>query len=69
MYKTTAQLAAELNRSRTTVWRACCQNPGFAIRLGHEFRIPNAHIERLKRGETAAQIAATVRADGIARSA
>jgi hypothetical protein len=68
MYRTTSELAAEIEQSRVTVWRACRDNPGFALRLGKSFRIPQHHVDRLMRGETPAQIAADVRVNGLARS-
>lgn len=41
-----------------TIWRWCREFPGFALKVGTHNRIPVEHIDRLKSGETAAQIAA-----------
>lgn len=54
---------------RATMARACRDNPGFAVRLNGAYRIPRQHIERVRRGETPAQIAAAVRAGGDTRAA
>lgn len=63
--------AAELGSSEGTVRRACRDNPGFAWRVNSAYFIPRAHVERLKLGETAAEIAADVqaRARGAAAAA
>jgi hypothetical protein len=66
---TTEAAAPELGTSRVTVWRVCRNNPGFAVKLGGTFRIPAEHIERVKRGESPATIAAEVRAGGAPRAA
>ena len=58
-YLTTGEAATELGVSRGTVWRACKMMPGFAVRLWGAYRIPRSHIERIKRGETPQDIAAT----------
>ncbi len=68
-FLTTEAAAPELGTSRVTVWRVCRDNPGFAVRLGGTFRIPIEHIERVKRGETPAAIAAQVRGGGAPRAA
>lgn len=54
--------AQEFGVSRCTVWRICRDNPGFAVRLGKDFKIPREHAERAKAGESVAAIAASVRA-------
>lgn len=62
--------AAELTGvCRSTMARACRDNPGFAIRLNGAYRIPTQHIERVLRGETPSQISASVRAGGDTRAA
>lgn len=58
---TTAELAARTGVSRITAWRTCRRYPGFAIRLGGVFRIPESHAERIERGERAEAIAADAR--------
>lgn len=63
-YLTTAALARETGYSRVTAWKACRDNPGFALRLGKTYMIPETHLDRLRRGETPAQIAAAVRSNG-----
>ena len=63
-FLTTEAAASELGTSRVTVWRVCRDNAGFAIRLGGTYRIPAEHVERVRRGETPAAIAAEVRAGG-----
>lgn len=67
-FLTTEAAAPELGTSRITVWRVCRDNPGFAVRLGGTYRIPAEHIERVKRGESPAAIAAEVRAGGVPRA-
>lgn len=66
---TTEAAAAETGTSRTSVWRACRDNPGFGVRIGGAYRIPPEHLARVKRGETPAQIAAEVRSGGGANRA
>ena len=61
-FYTTAGAAAEIGFSRSAVWGACRDNPGFAVRLGGSYRIPREHVEAVKRGESVAAIAAAVRA-------
>lgn len=63
-FASTTELAEAAGVCRVSAWRACRANPGFALRLGGSYRIPAEHIERVKRGETPAQIAADVRARG-----
>jgi hypothetical protein len=60
----TAEYAAEFGIGYGSAWRTCKNNPGFAIRPGAEFLIPREHVERVKRGETPAAIAAGVRSNG-----
>lgn len=62
-YLTTGQAATELGVSRGTVWRACKQLPGFAVRLWGAYRIPRSHIDRVKSGETLHDIAASAGAN------
>lgn len=63
-FVSTTDLAKAAGVCRVSAWRACRANPGFALRIGGSYRIPAEHIERVKRGETPAQIAADVRARG-----
>ena len=59
----TPELAEATGMSRSTAWRACVENPGFAFKLrdGGRFSIPWDHIERVRRGESPAEIAAKAR--------
>lgn len=66
---TTEEVAAETGTSRTSAWRACRDNPGFAVRLGGTYRIPPEHLARVLKGETPAQIAAEVRSGNGANRA
>ena len=66
---TTETAAAATGLSRTSVWRACRNNPGFAVRLGGTYRIPPQHLERVLKGDTPEQIAAEVRQNGATRAA
>ena len=59
-YMTTAEAGRETGHSRTTFWRICRDHPGFAIKLGKTYQVPLSHIQRVKRGDTPAQIAADV---------
>ena len=59
-YLSTAALADEFEGSRTTAWRLCRAHPGFAIKFGRSFKIPEGHVERLRKGETPEAIAAEV---------
>jgi hypothetical protein len=65
-FASTADLAAGAGISRVSAWRACRDNPGFAVRVGSAYRIPAEHLDRIARGETPAAIAAEVRAGGAA---
>lgn len=40
-----------------TVWRLCKKHPGFGIRAGNHFRIPEDHLKRLLGGESIISIA------------
>ena len=64
-FASTADLAAGAGVSRVSAWRACRDNPGFAVRIGSAFRIPAEHLDRVARGDTPAAIAAEVRAGGV----
>lgn len=64
-FASTSELAEASGVTRVSAWRACRANPGFALRIGGSYRIPAEHLERVKRGETPAQIAAEVRARGV----
>jgi hypothetical protein len=57
----TAELAKIFNCSRVTAWRICRDNIGLAWKFADTFVVPQEHIERIKRGETPAQIAASYR--------
>jgi hypothetical protein len=59
-FLSTTELADKIGGCRTTVWRVCRDNPGFAIRLGRSYKVPSSHLDRVLRGETPAAIAATV---------
>jgi hypothetical protein len=59
-YLSTSSLARELDESRTTAWRVCRANPGFAIKFGRGFKVPESHLARVKLGETPEAIAAEV---------
>ena len=56
-FVSTAELARRTGVSRITAWRTCMRNPGFAVRVGGTFRIPEAHVRRVERGELPAAIA------------
>jgi hypothetical protein len=70
-FLSTEEGAIETGNCRGTLVTACRKNPGFAIRVGHAYKIPREHLERVKAGETPAQIAAEVRArvNGASRAA
>jgi hypothetical protein len=57
-FVSTAELARRTGVSRITAWRTCTRHPGFAMRVGGTFRIPEAHVRRVERGEFPATIAA-----------
>ena len=59
----TEEVANAIGCSRVTAWRVCRDNIGFAFRFGKAFKVPLEHIERVKRGETPAQIAASYRSN------
>ena len=61
-FLSTEQAGFELGFHRNAHARACRENPGFGVRLNGSYRIPRDHIERVKAGDTPAQIAAEVRA-------
>ncbi len=61
-WHTPASASKETGHSRQTIWRACHQHPGFATCVGTGFKIPDEHIQRVKRGEHPRDIAAAVRA-------
>lgn len=63
-FVTTAELARRTGISRITAWRTCSRNPGFAIRAGGTYRIPECHVQRVERGELPAAIAADARGRG-----
>jgi hypothetical protein len=65
----TDETAAEMDCSRNTVISVCKNNPGFGFRFANAYRIPRQHVERVKRGETPAEIAASVRSSGAIRAA
>ena len=60
-FLSTKELAERLDESRTTAWRVCKDNLGFAIKFGRSYKVPLAHYERVRRGETPAAIAADVK--------
>lgn len=60
-FLSTTQLAEMLGESRTTAWRVCKDNLGFAMKFGRSYKVPLAHYERVRRGETPAAIAADVK--------
>ena len=60
-FLTTRQAAKLTGASSVTWWRACLNNHGFAFRINKKFYIPRDHVERVRLGETPAQIAAEVR--------
>jgi hypothetical protein len=60
-FVSTAELARRTGVSRITAWRTCIRHPGFAMRVGGTFRIPEAHVRRVERGEVPATIAANLR--------
>lgn len=68
-YLSTTQASEKSGPSRTAWWRACVAHPGLGIRLGKQFYIPVEHVERVRRGETPAQIAAEARARAGAQAA
>jgi hypothetical protein len=49
--------------SSITSWRTCTRHPGFAVRVGGTFRIPETHVRRVERGELPAAIAADAGAE------
>jgi hypothetical protein len=61
-FVSTAELARRTGVSRITAWRTCIRHPGFAMRVGGTFRIPEAHVRRVERGEFPATIAAETHA-------
>jgi hypothetical protein len=64
-FVSTAELASRTGVSRITAWRTCVSNPGFAVRVGGTFRIPEAHVQRVEGGDAPAAIAAEARARAI----
>ena len=65
-FVSTKALATRTGISRATAWRVCFQNPGFAVREGGTYRIPESHVQRVERGELPAAIAADASARPVA---
>jgi hypothetical protein len=61
-FVSTSELAIRTGVSRITAWRTCVHNPGFAVRVGGTFRIPEIHVQRVEGGDLPAAIAAEARA-------
>jgi hypothetical protein len=61
-FVSTKALATRTGISRATAWRVCLHNPGFAVRAGGTYRIPESHVQRVERGELPAAIAAEAKA-------
>ncbi len=68
-YLSTAEASKKTGPSRTSWWRACVAHPGLGLRLGNKWHIPAEHVERVKRGDNPAQIAAEARARAGAQAA
>ncbi len=64
-FVSTGELARRTGVSPTTAWRTCVRHPGFALRVGGTFRIPEVHVQRVERGEFPAAIATDVRAGSL----
>jgi hypothetical protein len=60
-FVSTAELARRTGVSPTTAWRTCLRYPGFAVRVGGTFRIPEVHVQRVERGDFPGAIAADAR--------
>ena len=48
-FVSTAELARRTGVSATTARRSCVRHPGFAVRVGGTFRIPEVHVGALRR--------------------
>ena len=68
-FLSTDEAARIFGVSRGTVVAICRAHAGFAVRLGHAFKIPADHVMRVLAGERPADIAAEVRAGGALRAA
>lgn len=68
-FVSTERGAPQLGVSPATLRRICARFPGFAIRVGGQYRIPLQHVLRVRAGESPAAISAEVRANGPSRAA
>lgn len=68
-FHSTTAVAYETGVDRVTVYRQCLSHPGFAIRFGKQFKIPDAHLARVRAGERVEDIAAEARKIGAFRAA
>jgi len=68
-WHTTGEVADKTGSSPTTVWRACRQFPGFAVRMNGVFKISDDHLNRVLAGEHPSDIAKSVQGGGAYRAA
>lgn len=68
-FHSTTAIAQATGFSRASIWRACSKHPGFAVRLGAQFRVPDDHLRRVIAGERIEDIAAEARSVGANRAA
>ena len=68
-WHTTGEAAEKTGSSPATVWRACRQFPGFAVRMNGVFKIPDDHLNRVLAGEHPSDIAKSVQSNGASNAA